>query len=200
MRSEKRVVVVGGGIAGLATAHRVTERVREAHLPIKVLLLEARERLGGSILTHRRDGFLVEGGPDSFITQKPWALALCKRIGIDDQLVPTDPNHRRVYVVRAGKLFPMPEGFLLLAPTRFWPFLFSRLFSWPGKLRMGMDLLLPARKRKPDEDESLADFVRRRLGREALERIAQPLVGGIYTADAERLSPVSYTHLTLPTN
>jgi len=188
VRSEKRIIIVGGGITGLAAAHRVMAQAQAADLPIKILLLEARDRLGGSIVTHRRDGFLVEGGPDSFITAKPWALSLCKRIDIDDQLIPTDAHHRRVYVVRSGKLFALPEGFLLLAPTRFWPFIISRLFSWPGKFRMGLDLLLPARKRQPEDDESLADFVRRRLGREALERIAQPLVGGIYTADAEQLS------------
>ncbi|HOW70939.1 MAG TPA: protoporphyrinogen oxidase [Phycisphaerae bacterium] len=184
----KRVIVVGGGIAGLAAAHRVVERAEQVRRPVHITLLESTGRLGGSIVTHRRDGFLVEGGPDSFITQKPWAIALCKRLGIDSQIIPTDADRRRVYVVRRGRLFPIPEGFLLLAPTRIMPFVTSRLFSWPGKIRMGLDVILPAKKRPPDGDESLADFVRRRFGREALERIAQPLVGGIYTADPEALS------------
>ena len=184
----KRVVVVGGGVAGLAAAHRIIELARKDHLDIDLLLLEAMPRLGGSIITHHHDGFLVEGGPDSFITQKPAALALCRRIGIDHQLVPTDAHRRRVYVVRKGRLHAIPEGFLLLAPTRIWPFITSRLFSWPGKIRMGMDVILPARRLGPDDDESLAEFVRRRFGLEALERIAQPLVGGIYTADPETLS------------
>ena len=186
--SRKRVIVVGGGVAGLAAAHRLVELADESGVGIDVRLLEARERLGGSIVTVRRDGFLIEGGPDSFITEKPWAMALCKRIGIADEVIGTNPDRRRVYVVRNGRLYAIPEGFLLLAPTRIWPFVVSGLFTWPGKIRMGMDVLLPARKRGPGEDESLADFVRRRFGREALERIAQPLVGGIYTADPEKLS------------
>lgn len=184
----KRVIVVGGGIAGLAAAHRLVERSAQASTPCDLTVLEARSRLGGSIITQRRDGFLIEGGPDSFITQKPWAMALCRRLGIADQVIPTNPDKRRVYVVRRGRLYPIPEGFLLLAPTRIWPFVVSRLFTWPGKMRMGLDLILRARRRAPGEDESLADFVRRRFGREALERIAQPLVGGIYTANPEALS------------
>jgi len=184
----RRVIVVGGGVAGLAAAHRVVELARDRGAGVDVRVLEARDRLGGSIVTVRRDGFLVEGGPDSFITEKPWAMALCRRLGIADQIIGTNPDRRRVYVVRGGRLYAIPEGFLLLAPTRVWPFVASGLFSWPGKIRMGMDVLLPARKRAPGEDESLADFVRRRFGREALERIAQPLVGGIYTADPEKLS------------
>lgn len=184
----KRVIIVGGGIAGLAAAHRIVERAEKDGLAVELTVLESTGRLGGSIVTHRRDGFLVEGGPDSFITEKRAAIELCKRLGIDNHVIPTDADRRRVYVVRRGKLHPIPEGFLLLAPTRILPFVTSRLFSWPGKIRMGLDIILPARKRPPDGDESLADFVRRRFGREALERIAQPLVGGIYTADPEMLS------------
>lgn len=184
----KRVIVVGGGVTGLAAGHRLVELARERRQALQVMLLEAQDRLGGSIVTVRRDGFLVEGGPDSFITQKPWAIALCKRVGIADQIIGTNPDRRRVYVVRDGRLYPIPEGFLLLAPTRIWPFVTSGLFTWPGKLRMAMDLFLPAKKRAAGQDESLADFVRRRFGPEALERIAQPLVGGIYTAWAEELS------------
>lgn len=175
-------------MTGLAAAHRLVEFARERRQELDIKLLEARDRLGGSIVTVRRDGFLIEGGPDSFITQKPWAIALCKRIGIADQIIGTNPDRRRVYVVRNGRLYPIPEGFLLLAPTRIWPFVASGLFTWPGKIRMAMDVILPAKKRAPGQDESLADFVRRRFGREALERIAQPLVGGIYTARAEDLS------------
>ncbi|HSW46161.1 MAG TPA: protoporphyrinogen oxidase [Phycisphaerae bacterium] len=186
--STGRVIVVGGGVSGLAAAHRLVELARQRQRRLRLTVLEARDRVGGSIVTLRRDGFLIEGGPDSFITQKPAGIALCKRIGIADQVIGTNPDYRRVYVVRNGRLYPIPEGFLLLAPTRIWPFIISGLFTWPGKLRMGMDVLLPARKRVPGEDESLADFVRRRFGREALERIAQPLVGGIYTADPEKLS------------
>jgi oxygen-dependent protoporphyrinogen oxidase len=181
-----RVVVVGGGIAGLAAAHRLTETSRESGRPIAVTLCEAAGRLGGTIRTERADGFLLEAGPDSFISEKPWALALAERIGLGPRLRRTDDRFRRTYVVRGGRLQPLPDGFLLLAPTRVWPIVRSPVFSWRGKLRMALDLVLP--RRRGTGDESLGSFVRRRLGREALDRIAQPLVGGIYTADPERLS------------
>jgi oxygen-dependent protoporphyrinogen oxidase len=180
-----KLVVVGGGIAGLAAAHRAVEWSRERSRSIELTLLEAADRLGGTIQTERRDGFLVECGPDSFLSEKPWALALCKRLGIEDRLVRTDDRFRVTYVVFRGRLHALPEGFQLLAPTRLWPFLSSHLFSWSGKLRMALDLALP---REGDPDESLGAFVRRRLGREALERVAQPLVAGIYTADPDELS------------
>ncbi|MBI4581785.1 MAG: protoporphyrinogen oxidase [Planctomycetes bacterium] len=187
-KKSKRVIVVGGGVTGLAAAHRVVEVTNRTGQHIDVSLLEANPRLGGTIVTTVRDGCLIEGGPDSFITQKPWALALCRRIGIEGELIPTNPACRRTFVVRDGEMYPIPEGFLLLAPSRIWPFVTSRLFSWPGKLRMGLDLVLPRKHHGTDGDESLASFVRRRFGRESLDRVAQPLVGGIYTADPEYLS------------
>src|SRR5262249_57396717 len=144
------------------------------------------DRVGGAIRAERVGGFLLEAGPDSFISEKPWALALAQRIGLGSRLCATDDRYRRTYVVRGGRLRPLPEGFLLLAPTRAWPVLASRVFSWRGKLRLALDLVLP--RRSGAGDESLGSFVRRRLGREALERVAQPLVGGIYTADPDRLS------------
>jgi oxygen-dependent protoporphyrinogen oxidase len=180
-----RLVVVGGGVAGLAAAHRAVEIARERGTALELTLLEARERLGGTIATERLGGFLVEAGPDSFLSEKPWALALCKRLGVEDRLTRTDDRFRKVYVWRGGRLHPLPDGFQLLAPTRLAPFLRSSLFSWPGKLRMALDLVLP---RGHADDESLGAFVRRRLGREALERVAQPLVAGIYTADPDDLS------------
>jgi len=180
------VVVAGGGIAGLAAAHRLVELTRAQQRPLRVTLLEAGQRLGGSIATERTDGFVIEAGPDSFISEKPWALQLCERIGFTPRLVRTRDTDRRTFIVHHGALHPLPDGFLLLAPTQFRPLLTTRLFSWPGKLRMGMDLVLP---RGPQcSDESLGSFVTRRLGREALERVAQPLVGGIYTADPDDLS------------
>jgi protoporphyrinogen/coproporphyrinogen III oxidase len=179
-------VIVGGGIAGLAAAHRLQEISWEREQPLYFTLLEASGRLGGTIGTERRDGFLLELGPDSFISEKPWALALCRRVGLESELIGTRDEHRATFVVHKGKLEPLPEGFMLLAPTKFGPLLRSRLFSWPGKLRMACDLLLPRAGRQ--DDESLGSFVRRRLGHEALERVAQPLVGGIYTADPDRLS------------
>jgi len=181
-----RVAVVGGGIAGLAAAHRLTELAQQGQRAIEIRLYEERSRLGGSIATERTDGFVIEAGPGSFLSEKPWALALCERIGAGGRLVGTQEAYRRTYVVHGGRLHPLPDGFLLLAPTQFWPLVTSRLFSWPGKLRMALDLLLPRGPNVPDE--SLGSFVTRRLGREALERVAQPLVGGIYTADPDRLS------------
>jgi len=174
-----RVAVVGGGVAGLAAAHRLVERGAR-----DVVLLEASDRLGGSIATERRGGFTIEAGADSFLTEKPWAAELCRRLGVP--LVGTREGERRTYVVHDGRIEPLPEGFLLLAPTDLRALAASPLFSWRGKLRMALDLVLP--RRADAADESLAHFVRRRFGREALERVAEPLAGGIYTADAERLS------------
>ena len=182
----KRIVIIGGGMSGLAAAHRLIERRRECGIDLDVQLLEAKDTVGGSIETQTRDGFLLEGGPDAFITAKPWAIALCRRLGIADSVIQTNQKHRRAFIVRKGKLHPIPEGFVLLAPTRIWPFALTRLFSWPGKLRMAMDLVLPRGPR--GGDQSLGDFVRRRLGRQALERVAQPLVSGIYASDPNTLS------------
>jgi len=150
------------------------------------------DRFGGIVQTRERDGFLLESGPDSFISEKPAALELVKRLGLETHLIKTNEHHRRSFVVRQGRLLPVPEGFHLLAPSRFWPFVRSEIFSWVGKARMALDLLLPRRNLNGNADvttdESLAQFVRRRLGREALQRMAQPMVGGIYTADPEQLS------------
>lgn len=180
----RRVVIIGGGISGLATAHRLTELNPSLH----VTLLEASARLGGTIRTDRRDGFLLERGPDSFISEKPEAVALAKRLGIESRLIETNSEHRRSFIVRNGRLRPVPEGFQLLAPSRIWPFLTTDIFSFAGKARMAADLFLPRKSANGSADESLSSFVRRRLGREALERMAQPMVGGIYTADPETLS------------
>lgn len=178
-----RIVVIGGGITGLAAANRLVELGRTA-----VTLLEASGRLGGTIETEHRDGFLLEHGPDSFISEKPEALALAKRLGVESQLIQTNEQHRRSFIVRNGRLRAVPEGFQLLAPSRIWPFIASDIFSIGGKMRIAADLVLPRERTNGTNDETLASFVRRRLGREALERMAQPMVGGIYTADPETLS------------
>src|SRR5215510_15882252 len=120
-----RVVVVGGGIAGLAAAHRLVELARDARRPLDLVVLEATDRLGGTIRTERAEGFLLEAGPDSFISEKPWALALAERIGLGPRLCRTDDRFRRTCVVRGGRLRPLPEGFLLMAPTRVGPVLAS---------------------------------------------------------------------------
>lgn len=185
----RRVAIIGAGISGLAAAHRLLELSREASRPLEILLLEAGAHTGGVVRTERRDGFLLEGGPDSFISEKPEAIKLAERLHLSSHLIETNADNRRSFIVRKGRLLPVPEGFQLLAPTRFRPFFTTNIFSWAGKARMALDLLLPRRAEANGvDDESLAQFVRRRLGREALERMAQPMVGGIYTADPERLS------------
>jgi oxygen-dependent protoporphyrinogen oxidase len=182
----RRVVIVGGGISGLATTYFLRERAREAGVAIDCVLIESERRLGGKILTEHVDQFVIEGGPDSFLTQKPWALELCERLGLSDCLVGTNPERRKTYVLHKGTLRELPEGVMLVAPGRLMPFLRSRLLSPQAKLRMGLDLLIPPKR--DEDDESLAVFMRRRLGREALERIAEPLLAGIYAGDVEQLS------------
>ena len=181
-----KVAVVGGGIAGLSAAYHLQERARAAGVPLECTLIESESRLGGKIVTDRSAGFAVEGGPDSFLTQKPGAVELCRKLGIYDRLVGTNEASRRVFILWKGKLHKLPDGVLLIVPTRLAPFALSTLISPLGKLRMGLDLVLPARR--DPSDESVAAFVRRRLGEEALEKIAEPLMGGIHVSDPDRQS------------
>lgn len=181
----KRIVVIGGGITGLSAAHRLTELKGENNLDIEVILIEKTDKLGGAVTTVKKDGFLIELGPDMFFTKKPWALNLSKQLGLEKEFIETNESKRGTYVLWKNKLVPIPEGFLMLAPSKIIPFLKTPLFSWGGKLRMMADLFI---SKKSVRDESLASFVRRRFGDEALERVAQPMIGGIYTADPEKLS------------
>lgn len=182
----KRVAVVGGGVSGLAAAYRLLESAAEQRLAIEVTLLEASNRLGGVIGTRSYGDFIVETGPDSFITQKPWAIDLCRRLGLERRIIGTNDRNRRTFVAWNGRLHPLPDGFIMLAPSKWKPFLTSSLFTWFGKVRMAIELLLP--RRKQVSDESLSAFVTRRFGKEALEKVAQPMIGGVYTADPEKLS------------
>ena len=184
--NRKRVVVIGGGITGLTACYRLTQQAQAKNLPLDVTLLEASDRLGGVIATRGQDGLLLEEGPDCFLTTKPEGVELCDELGLSAELIGTTTEHRQSFIVRRGKLVPVPQGFYLMAPGSLWPFVTTPAFSWPGKLRMALDLVLP--RRASQDDESLADFVTRRLGREALERMAQPMLGGIYTADPRHLS------------
>ena len=182
----KHIIVIGGGISGLAAAHRLTELSRAGSLDLRVTLLEASDRLGGVVATEQAGDLLIELGPDSYITDKPAALRLCERLGLADSLIAPQHGALKLYTVHEGALTPLPEGFLLMAPTRVGSVLRSPVFSWGGKLRMALEPLMP---RRPDDgDESLASFVRRRLGREVLERVAQPLIGGIYASNPATLS------------
>ncbi len=178
----QRVAIIGGGITGLAAAHHLCEVAPQ----LDVVLLEATSRLGGVIQTTKKDGFLVESAADNFITTSPVAINLCQRLVLGDELIGTNPQGRRAMVVCKGKLEPIPSGFLVMAPSRIWPILTTRILSSMGKLRAGLEYFIP--KRKQLDDESLKAFVCRRFGYEMFERLVQPLVGGIYTADPSRLS------------
>jgi oxygen-dependent protoporphyrinogen oxidase len=177
-----RVAVIGGGIAGLAAAHHLGELQPGAC----VHLYEAGDRLGGALRTDEVDGYLIERGADSFITQPADAVELCHRLGMADELIGTVPQFRTAYVVHRGRLKKLPAGFALMAAARVWPLVTTPILSWSGKARLAAEPLIAARRSA--EDESFASFARRRLGREAYERLVQPLVSGIYTADPERLS------------
>jgi len=191
LNREKHVVIVGGGIAGLAAAYYLQKTAEQSSLPIRYTLIERSARLGGKIVTDTIHGygeqpFIVEGGPDSFITQKPWAYQLARELKLDERLLGTNDAKRKTFVLTKGKPVPLPDGVLLIVPTRFLPFALSGLISPLGKLRMAMDLFIAPKS--DDDDETLADFVRRRLGNEALDKIAEPLLSGIYNAEADRQS------------
>lgn len=185
--SPKHVAIVGGGIAGLATAYALQSRAAEDGLPLTCTLIEAGREWGGKIATHRVGGFVIEAGPDSFLSQKPWALDLCRRLGLSDQLIDTKASQEKAFVFSRGRLRPLPDGLVVVVPTRLGPFLRSGVLSFPGMMRMAMDLVIP-RRRGTDQDESLASFFRRRLGREAFERLVEPLMAGIYAGDAAQIS------------
>ncbi|NQU19673.1 MAG: protoporphyrinogen oxidase [Candidatus Nealsonbacteria bacterium] len=178
----RRIAVIGGGISGLAAAHRLVELDPDC----EVSLLERRGRVGGALWTIHEDGFQIEQGVDNFITTIPWGLNLCRRLGLEDDLVQTNPKYRQTFVVRGGRLYKLPDGFLMMAPTRMWPLVTTPILSPLGKLRCALEYFIPPSKETADE--SMAAFVRRRLGREAYERLVEPLLSAVYAADLEKLS------------
>jgi oxygen-dependent protoporphyrinogen oxidase len=185
--STRRVVVVGGGVTGLTVAYRLLTAGQTASgAKLEVTVLEERPRLGGNIVTERRDGFVIDGGPDSFVAMRPQAKALCEDLGLGDHLIPTTPRNRRVFVALDGGLVQMPEGLSLGVPTRVWPMVRTPLVSWRGKARMALDLVIP--KGPTSGDESIGHFVRRRLGDEAATQLAEPILGGIYVGNVDALS------------
>ena len=181
------VVVVGGGITGLSAAHRLVEWCGHRGVPPSVVLLEADDRAGGQIRTERHGDFLFEGGPDALVAQKPAGIALCERLGLGSELRELGGEKARTQVLHRGRLHRVPDGFVMMAPTRLSPVFRSSLFTWRGKLRMACEPLVPRRPADRD-DESLDAFVTRRFGREVLERIAEPVMAGLFTADADRMS------------
>lgn len=180
------VAIIGGGIAGLATAFYLQEKSRKSGQAIDYTLIESDARFGGKIVTKAVDGFVIEGGPDSFVTMKPHGSQLCRDLNLDDEVIPTNDHKRDIFVLKSGNLVRFPGGLRLTIPTEFVPFATSNLISPLGKLRMGLDVVIPPRQES--SDESLASFIRRRLGTEALDKIAGPMMAGIYVADPEKLS------------
>jgi oxygen-dependent protoporphyrinogen oxidase len=191
----KRLIIIGGGVAGLGAAYKITRAASEDH-DIEFILFEKDPRLGGKIQTEivpdpfEQGRFIVDGGPDCFLTEKSACHRIAKLAGIFDDELPTDDSRRRTWILSRGKLHQMPDGVMMFAPTKFVPFATTGLFSWLGKIRMGMDLFIPPKKVAPGEfnDETLESFVVRRMGRECLDRLAEPLVGGVHASDPKQMS------------
>ena len=181
----KRIAIIGGGIAGLSAAFYL-QQAKRGGAALEYVLYEAGERLGGVLRTERVDDCLVEAGPDSFLTEKPWAAELCRELGLEDQLLGSNDQLRRTWIVVNRRLRPLPDGLQFMVPTRTWPIVFSRLFSARTKLRMFGELFSPAHA--SSADESAAALVERHFGREVVERLADPLLAGVYGGDAARLS------------
>lgn len=186
MSKPLRVAIVGGGVTGLALAHALEKTL--AGVPSEVCLLEASPRLGGNVHTFIHNGFVADGGPDSWVATKPHATALAKELGLEDELIGTIPENRRVYIAWGGKLHALPEGLVLGIPTEILPMVGTDLFSWDAKLRMALDLVVPPRTFGPGDDESIAAFVGRRLGDDVADRLVGPLLSGIFAGDAGDLS------------
>ena len=189
MTSRKRVAIIGGGITGLAAAYELTLQARQSNTRIEIELFEQAPDPGGKIITKKDDPYLVEGGPDCFIVEKPWAIQLVKELGLENELLNTSSGASGTFVFDNNALHRLPEGVMMMVPTKPLPFLASKLISWPGKIRMACDIFIP--KRKETGDETLASFVRRRLGQEALDKMAEPLIGGIHAGNPENMSLLS---------
>ena len=181
-----RTAIIGGGIAGLAAAYEL-EQARKAGAQVEYTLFEVRERLGGSLSSEVVDGAVLERGPDSFLTEKPAAAQLCRELGIGGELIPSNDAARKTWIVVKNRLIPLPDGLMFLIPTKLIPTALTRLFSLPTKIRMGLELLHPPR---PSDlpDESVAALVERHFGAEAVDRLADPLLSGIFGGDASQLS------------
>ncbi len=182
------MAIVGGGISGLATAFGLQEQAAAAGLSLRCTVLEAGTAWGGKILTHRVGNLIAEGGPDSFLSLKPAGLELCAKLGLTEQLINTNETEKKAFVYSRGRLRELPEGLVVMTPSQIGTLVRSGLLSWVGLMRMSLDVLLPIKRPREGEDESLASFFRRRFGREAFERLIEPLMAGIYAGDAEEMS------------
>ncbi|MCA9471911.1 MAG: protoporphyrinogen oxidase [Nitrospirales bacterium] len=187
VRSSPHVAIIGGGISGLATAFALQKASQQQNKPITCTLIESQPRFGGKIVTNHLDGFLIEGGPDSFLTSKPWALELCEDLGLSGQLINTNAGNSQTFCYAKGRLRELPQGLVAFVPTRLRALCSGGLISPIGMLRMGWEWFVP-RRTDPDDDESLASFFRRRLGAEAFDYFIEPLVAGIYAGNADELS------------
>ena len=181
----KRIAIIGGGISGLSAAYHL-EKARTEGAEIEYTIFESSPRLGGSICSERVEGCLVEAGPDSFLTEKPWAAALCKELGLGDQIIGSNDSQRKTYIVVHGKLIAMPDGLMFMVPTKLVPTALSPLFSWSTKVRMARELLHPPRPMHGDE--TVGELVGRHFGPEVVDRLADPLLSGVYGGDANKLS------------
>lgn len=184
MDNKKTVVVIGGGITGLTAAYYLQRAINEQKLPIDIKLIEASHKLGGKIQTVRKDGFIIERGPDSFLERKKSAAELVKDVGLEGQLVNNTAG--RSFVLVNEKLHSMPKGAVMGIPTQITPFITTDLFSVQGKMRAAADFIIP--RSKVSGDQSLGAFFRRRLGDEVVENLIEPLLSGIYAGDIDRLS------------
>jgi oxygen-dependent protoporphyrinogen oxidase len=180
-----RTAIIGGGIAGMAAAFEL-EKARAAGGAIEYTLFEAQARLGGSLASEIVNGVVLERGPDSFLSEKPAAAELCRELGLGDQLTPSNDANRKTYIVVRNRLVPLPDGLMFLIPTKLIPTALTRLFGPMTKIRMALELLHPPRP--SEQDESVAALVQRHFGTEAVNRLADPLLSGIYGGDATQLS------------
>ena len=181
-----RIAIIGGGISGLAAAFELEELRRNASANVEYVLYEASTRLGGVLRTEYIDGCVIEAGPDSFITEKPWAADLSRALGLGDQLIGSNDADRKTYILTKGRLVVMPDGLMFMVPTKILPTGLSPLFSWKAKLRMTQELFHPPRA--VDHDESVAAFVERHYGAEMVDHLADPLLSGVYGGEAASLS------------
>ncbi|MBM4764178.1 protoporphyrinogen oxidase [Bacillus sp. B15-48] len=181
---KKRVVIVGAGITGLTAAYYLQKHVREHNLPVEVKLIEATNRVGGKLQSVKKEGFMIERGPDSFLERKESAARLAREVGLGDKIINNSAGKSYIFVKE--QLHPMPGGSVMGIPAELGPFVTTKLFSWPGKIRAAADFILPPSEAK--EDQAVGTFLRRRLGDEVVENLVEPLLSGIYAGDIDRMS------------